>query len=46
MGGRGQGQELGVNASLTQGNSWIQTQFNNLHAAIEKLTERLNASGK
>ena len=46
MGGRGQGREMGVNASSTQENSWLQTQFNNLHAAIEKLTERLNTSGK
>ena len=46
MGGRGQGRGLGVNADSTQGNPWLQTQFNNLHAAIEKLTERLNTSGK
>lgn len=46
MGGRGQGRGLGVNANSTQGDSWLQTQLNNLQAAIEKLTERLNTSGK
>jgi len=39
-GGRGRG--LGVNAG--QGNSWIQTQIDELKAAIEKLTERLDAN--
>jgi len=37
-GGRGRG--LGVNAG--QGNSWIQNQLNELGAAIQKLTERLD----
>jgi len=37
---------LGTNANATQENSWIQTQLNDLQAAIEKLTERLNTSGK
>ena len=37
-GGRGRG--LGVNAG--QGNSWIQNQLNDLQAAIQKLTERLD----
>jgi hypothetical protein len=31
---------LGVNAG--QGNSWLQTQLNELGAAIQKLTERLD----
>jgi hypothetical protein len=44
FGRRGRG--LGTNANATQGNSWIQTQLNDLQAAIEKLTERLNTSGK
>lgn len=39
-GGRGRG--LGVNAG--QGNSWIQNRLDELQAAIEKLTERLDAN--
>jgi hypothetical protein len=38
--GRGRGRGRGVNAG--QGNSWIQTQLNELGAAIQKLTERLD----
>ncbi len=40
--GRGRGQGLGINAN--QGNSWIQNQLNELQAAIQKLTERLDAN--
>jgi hypothetical protein len=38
--GRGFGRGLGVNAN--QENSWLETQLNNLQAAIQKLTERLD----
>lgn len=38
--GRGRGQGLGINAN--QSNSWIQNQLNDLQAAIQKLTERLD----
>jgi hypothetical protein len=37
-GGRGRG--LGINAG--QGNSWVQNQLNELGAAIQKLSERLD----
>jgi len=33
---------MGINAN--QGDSWIQTQLNELQAAIQKLTERLDAN--
>lgn len=37
--GRGFGRGLG-GVNTTQGNSWLETQLNNLQAAIEKLAER------
>jgi hypothetical protein len=43
--GRGPGRGTGIGANTPQGNSWIQTQLNDLQAAIQRLTERLD-SGK
>lgn len=40
--GRGRGQ--GINATPTQDNSWIQNRLDELQAAIQKLTERLDAN--
>lgn len=42
-GGRGRGTGRNNN---TQGNSWIQNQFNSLQTAIQKLTERLDGTKK
>ena len=42
--GRGRGRGAGVNATPTQDNSWIQNQLNDLQAAIQKLTERLDGT--
>ncbi len=39
--GRGFGRGLG-GVNTNQGNSWLETQLNNLQAAIEKLAERLD----
>lgn len=41
-GGRGRG--LDANTNGTQENSWIQTQLDNLQAAIQRLTDRLDNS--
>jgi hypothetical protein len=38
--GRERGHGLGINR--VQGNSWLQNQINDLQAAIQKLTERLD----
>jgi len=43
--GRG-GRGRGAGRNHTQGNSWIQNQFNSLQAAIQKLTERLDGTKK
>ncbi len=43
-GRRGGGRGFGVNAG--QGNSWIQTQIDELKAVIQKLTERLDEGKK
>ncbi len=40
LGGRGRG--LSANTNGTQGNSWIQTQLDNLQAAIQRLTDQLD----
>lgn len=40
--GRGGGRGRGLGANTNQGNSWIQNQLNDLQAAIQKLTERLD----
>ncbi len=44
--GRGRGlgnRAVGSGPNTSQGNSWIQTQLNDLQAAIQRLTERLDA---
>lgn len=38
----GRGRGFGLNANPSQENSWIQTQLNDLQAAIQRLTERLD----
>jgi len=42
--GRGRGRGVSSNATPAQDNSWIQNQFNDLQAAIQKLTERLDGT--
>lgn len=41
-GRRGGWRGRGLGANTNQGNSWIQNQLNDLQAAIQKLTERLD----
>jgi len=36
----------GAGSNNTQGKPWIQSQFNNLQAAIQKLTEQLDGTKK
>ncbi len=42
--GRGRGQGMGFNRG--QGNSWLQTQLDELQAAIQKLAERMDGMTK
>ncbi len=46
--GRGFGNRRGrgTGSNNTQDNSWLQNQLNNLQAAIQKLTERLDGTKK
>ena len=39
--GRGAGRGLGRGVNATQGTSWLETQLNNLQAAIEKLSQKI-----
>ena len=39
--GAGRGFGRGLGGGNSQGTSWLETQFNNLQAAIEKLSEKI-----